>query len=235
MNFGDLKELFVEVTGRQDLLIGSGALSIENLVDGGKRLLDDRYGAPDALKTYRANVSPGDYLLDGIELMRVPKSVWATSTSYRSQLGHKELDWMRRYYSAAPSSVAYGMPLFYSLLINLSPQLADLSGATYDDWDAIVNNPEGKFGLIFMPPADQVMTITINGLFYSKRLTEDEDVNFWSECYPHELVKAASLYHEMLYTSGVRIPVGITILDEMLRGFVYNQNDFNANDIRLRG
>lgn len=235
MNYAELKALFAEVTGRHDLLNGNGALSLEAILDGGKRLLDDRYGAPDAMKTYRVDISSGGYLLTGIELLRVPKSVFATSASVRALLKYKDIEWLRYHYNSAPTNIQYGTPLFYSLMPNLSPQLSDLSGATYDDWDTLVNNPEGKAGIIVMPPANQTYTIAIDGLFYSKKLTEDEDTNYWSVCYPHEYVKAAQLYHEMVYTTGSRIPVGISVLDEMLRGFVYNTNNFNANSIRLEG
>lgn len=233
MTFAEIQELFMEATGRRDLSGLSGALSIENLIDGGKRLLDDRYGAPDSRKSYVVAFDPGDYLVTGIQLLRVPEYVWATTSTMRSVMDHKTAEWMRLHFSATPSTVAPGVPTYFAMLPSLSPQLTDLTGINYDNWDVLVNNTEGNAGIIVMPPANSYMDIRIDGLFYSARLVEAADTNFWATCYPHELVTAAKIYHEMLYTSGARALNKLTVLDELLRGFVYNQND--VVDIRLRG
>ncbi len=163
---------------------------------------------------------------------RAIKEVWAASTSARWQLEKVSLqNLMEGYLTGLPSSRTAGTPLYYSPCITrYSPE-----DATVEDIEAFIGFVEIPAGnaheynsVIVNVPTSEKLTITVNGLFYSMELVEDEDKNYWSEVHPMLLYMSAMRYIEITnrntqgvndWTSSIAIEMkqlGMDLVEELI-------------------
>lgn len=69
---------------------------------------------------------------------------------------------------------------------------------THDEHDLVFDDDfHDKRAIIFMPPADKAYTMIINGRFWSRKLVDDSDLNYWSVNHPNLLEQAARTVIEM--------------------------------------
>jgi len=163
---------------------------------------------------------------------RAIKEVWAASISARWQLEKVSLqNLMESYLTGLPSSRTPGTPLYYSPCITrYSPE-----DATVEDMEAFIGYVEIPAGnaheynsVIVNVPTSEKLTITVNGLFYSMELVEDEDKNYWSEVHPMLLYMSAMRYIEITnrntqgvndWTSSIAVEMkqlGMDLVEELI-------------------
>ena len=130
---------------------------------------------------------------------RIIKEVWIADTSgYRSQLKRLSLSDMRELYANNTlAAITRAAPLYWVPGVTmLAPSQLAETAATFvteglTDYDLIVFSEDYLNKSIYvMPPVAVTTTVEVLASWYSKTLSEDTDVCFWSQ-YPELLVRAA--------------------------------------------
>jgi hypothetical protein len=146
------------------------------------------------------DVPAGTYFV-ACDYARTIEAVWASvvSTSVRSQLTHRPYTWLRQEYPADWSTFTAGSPLYWSHSMGrLAPDSIgqDYTGAVdYQDTFRGSDAGAGLRGIVIMPAPSEAVVLNVFGLFYSKTLSFDTDLNWWTVRFP-ELVKLTCNYIE---------------------------------------
>ena len=188
--------------GRADLVDSSGvALSTKanSLVNNACRWLDRRFDHIKSTERYLEDIPVGSAFITPTGLRSV-EHVWvyAPGTGTLDQqvikLAPLTLTEFRETYPDIEDAIDSGSTVDTALLgtpahfaqtfIGVSAQLndsTDLSTSITGDFhDTVLGNHFGKGGILFAPPNSEAMTISVYGHFYSKTLTSDSDLCFWT-------------------------------------------------------
>ena len=202
MNLGEIRSLFIERSGREDLQTSEGADNGANFfIQSGQRFID-RLVEMDkswARKFYEA--SAGDcYVI--FENCRSVKRVWFSNSGGRTQLEKLTLEEFRNAYSDSPDAIDSGTPLYYiPTPLRTSPDNLQV----IIDWvygSKLTDTATQDFtynGIIFTPPTDRDGLVEVLGLFYQSELENDNDENFWSVVHPEILLFGALYQLELSY------------------------------------
>jgi len=202
MNLSEVRSLFVERSGRQDLVTATGADNGANFfIQSGQKFLD-RLVEMDkswARKFYEA--SSGDYYVI-LENCRAIKRVWFSNSDGRIPLEKVSLEEFRNAYSDPPDVIDSGTPSYYTpISLRTSPD----DSHVIIDWvygSKLTDTATQDFtynGILFTPPTDEDGLVEVFGLFYHAKLENDSDENFWSVVHPEVLLLGALYQLEVSY------------------------------------
>jgi hypothetical protein len=126
---------------------------------------------------------------------RAIKEVWAGSTTGRWQVKKINLqDLLSEYLTGLPNSRSNGLPLYYSPCITryIPENATVLDIESFIGWVEVPSGNHHEYNaILFNVPTSEKLTIDIRGLFYSQKLIEDIDKNYWSEVHPLLLISAS--------------------------------------------
>jgi hypothetical protein len=205
-----IRTQFVRQSGRRDLIKTVTEEEVTNefadngadyYINAGQRMLDRLCTGREHRKRHIAQVDAGDFKVVCKQL-RAVEEVWCANSTARWRLQMQPLSALREYYVKDWTEEERGSPIYCALAdIQLSPELYSTDaedfenegGTPYHDYQDVEfgEDPTVYDGIVFIPPADETLTINIFGTFYSKWLTEDTDVTFWTVRHASTLVNAA--------------------------------------------
>lgn len=192
MNLKEIRKLFVEHSGRYDLVKDvtdyedNGA---DFFINQGQKVLDRKSESEKmhAIKEY--SVKAGESLLK-IDDCRVIDEVYLVDSDeefkYLEEIDYA--DFKEQYGGTEEADI----PLYYTDV--------DLRSARPNKGDIVYS------GILIAPKPKTSYMIYVRGKFYSASLKEDDDYSFWSMEHPMTLVQAALYSLERFYrnTSGMR-------------------------------
>lgn len=226
MNLLEIRTKFIDLTGRFDLVVDTTSYEDNGanfFIEAGQRFIDSKINFPKSLARYQKDIAVDSILLT-LQYARSIKEVWVTNSDGKYKLEKKTLTWLRSNYADTLADIDTGRPLYYSpAILGLSPEQAALTSGdytdefTYDADDLMFGSHYGYNGVVFMPPADEIYTMTVIAEFLSIVLSLDADTNYWSIMFPDVLVAAAMLALEKFYrnTEGVKDMTAV-VMDSLL-------------------
>lgn len=191
MNLQELKIQFRVLSGRYDIADDDASGMFVHLVNQACRWLDRLNENQKSWGVHYEQLAVDAFHVD-FPYCRAVKEVWASDAEARWQLEKKDLqDLILEYLST--DTVTSGTPYYYAPVITRRiPEGADISALstylTYIDTQSGKSNVYNA--IVIAPPAESICAIEVRGLFYSPRLEQDSDVNYWSEVHPYTLLKA---------------------------------------------
>jgi len=226
MNLLQVRTKFRELSGRFDLVnddySDNGA---DFFINEGRKYLDRLDETQKSWASCFRLVELGHFSTS-FPYCRAIKEVWVASASEgRWQLEKKDLqDLIEGYLTGLPSSREVGIPQYYSpCMTRYIPEDATIEdlGAFIGFVDIPTGNALEYNSILLNVPTDEQLMVDIKGLFYSHKLTEDTDTNYWSEVHPILLYMATMRYIEIANrnTQGVKDWEASILNDMRLNGF----------------
>jgi hypothetical protein len=232
MNLKQVRQKFRDLSGRFDLVnedyTDNGA---DFFINSGMKYLDRLTETQKSWGTFPYLLGVGEYLVK-FPYCRAVKEVWVATTTAQWQLEKKRLqDIQAGYGTGLISSLTSGTPLYFSPCISrYIPE--DATPAELALFAPYIEIPTGITGdmnaLILNIPTDEIMVVSVKGLFYSMELVGDTDSNYWTEVHPLLLYMAAMRAIEVVNrsTQGVNdwtnainsevIQLGMDLVDEVI-------------------
>jgi len=240
MTLVEIREAFVRRTGRFDLVIDTTDWAdngADFYIQSGSRFLDRKITTGfSKAKHYEDGAVDEWYKV--FQECRAILEVWVANDEFRKKLELRDIETFRAYYNEPPSSIDSGTPTYYTpALLRTHPQsstmylekFVDTTVSEDDKYDYEYN------GITWMPPTDVAIVVEIQGLWYSKKLTEDADNNYWSVNHPEALIAAAAYILEVMYrnTEGMKDWLGaITMLTSGIEMDMIEEESYNATIIK---
>lgn len=185
----------VQLSGRYDLVTSTSTYAdngMDFFINAGQTYLDKLTNTPETFASLFLPLAVDEYSLTFQHQCRAITDVWANSTSGRYLLEKVSLNDLKNKYSEPITSVTSDSVAYYAIA-NLralettdKTTLGEFINLTWTETDEKYNYR----GLIIVPPADEAMTIEINGKFLQGKLSSDNDENYWTVEYPHLLIMA---------------------------------------------
>lgn len=201
MNLLQLRTKFRELSGKFDLVNAdfsdNGA---DFFINEGSRFLDRLDENQKSWASAFRFIDIGKYSAS-IQHCRAIKEVWAASTTARWQLEKKSLqELLNDYLLGTPAERTSGEPGYYSpTLTRYIPE--DITSEDFESYLQWVEVPSGhaeEYNTILLSaPVDKKILIEVKGLFYSSKLVNDTDENYWSVNHSMLLYMAAMRYVEV--------------------------------------
>ena len=195
MNLIQLRTKFRTLSGRFDLvnddMSDNGA---DFFISAGQKYLDRLETIKNSYASCFRILSTNHFSVT-FPYCRAVKDVWLGTTDKRWKADKLSLnDIIGNYLSGGPSSRTSGLPSYYALC-TLRHIPEDASVSDIESFVEYVDTPAGNTqeynAIIFSAPAQEQLSVTISGLFYSKELVSDTDTNYWSVTNPLLLLMAA--------------------------------------------
>lgn len=201
MNLREIRELFVETSGRYDLVIDTTdyeskhPLGADLFINEGQKLLDRLSpGGRHRRASLKLPLVAGQFELKS-NALRAVKSVRVESSEGTRFLHHKSLRDIKTIFGDITSypNVERGVPVYYTPVSTRNVDAPD-------------NESETHAGVLMLPPAESGLTVVIEGVFFSPRLLADDDESYWTLVQPATLVQAAWYMLERFYrnTEGMK-------------------------------
>jgi hypothetical protein len=224
MNLGQIRAQFEVLSGRSDLVNADGSDNGADFhINAGLRYLDRLIDHPKMIARYFKGISSGTYIVT-FEHCRSILEVWVAGTDTngdrvrlpltkyeKSELQGVDELFFDTNYVKMPSDITGGWPKYYApAQLRMAPDTTVQQGNQAEViagfLDVAGSGSETYNGIILMPPANDNYTIEVVGKFYSKELSSDTDLNFWSEVHPEVLLMAAQRSIEVFHrnTAGVQ-------------------------------
>lgn len=203
MTLEDIRNLFVELTGRADLLQAGMAAGADFYINEGSKELDRRLFGGKSEASYAVDLDQGQILVP-VPNCRAIKKVYIYSADEKTELSKCDnIDEMREYYSEPKSGITQDTPFVYHP-INARPYPSVISISGFNQaWafeDILEDSHESFNSILICPPPDTATyTLKVEGLFYSDELVNSGDFNYWSINHPLTLVQAAMFKLEQTY------------------------------------
>jgi len=196
MNLGELRKLFVERSGRSDLVNSDDSDNGANFfIQSGQRTLDRMLEIDKSwARSFKTLVS-GDYyaMFKGC---RAIKGVWISTSDGRTKLEKISIEDMRELYGDGPDEVDSGTTLYYSIISLRTFPNDDNVIVDYLQGNKIAATEVSDFeytGIIFLPPPSGDAQLEVFGLIKSTSLESDSDENYWTMENP-DILLIATLY-----------------------------------------
>jgi hypothetical protein len=216
MNLGEIREKFVQFSGRYDLINSDGSDNGANFfVSAGQKFLDRRIDFRKTQGVYFKSLSTDEWYLK-LQNCRSLEKIWVNTTEERWQLEKKDLSWLYKEYPDSISETDSGDPLYWA-----PAELRGIRTADKDDQGDFFNYVLGESGredfsgIVILPPTNEAITIELHGKFYSPKLVNDSDTSYWSVVVEETLLMAALYRLEIFYrnTEGAKDWLGAIDLD----------------------
>jgi len=183
VNLREIREKFVEMTGRYDLVLDASTYPDNGAnfwINAGQKWLDRQLDFSEAKAELTVSLSTGDFEAE-VPGVRAVKSVGVKKDSdtfvYLEKRGYRDL---RRYSRVADTSDRE-VPRYYAIGLDASTER------------------DGVRELLIWPPADKAYDLEVEGLFATPHLEEDTDTSFWTLEFPEVLIKAAAFRAEPMF------------------------------------
>ncbi|GAF74781.1 unnamed protein product, partial [marine sediment metagenome] len=204
MTLVEIRELFVTRNGRYDLVVNTTGWAdngADFFIQAGSRWLDRLEEHDHSRAKKYVTISADDWYFIFQE-SRAIYDVWASNAEFHKKLEYRDSKVFREYYNEIPSGMDSGVPTYWTpALLRTHPQSDTVYVARWQDDDYTETS---KFdyeynGILFMPPADEAYLMWVEGLFYSKKLTDNAHTNYWSVNHPELLLMGANYMLEINY------------------------------------
>jgi len=194
----DIRDQVLLESGRLDL-VDNGR--IDYFIRAGSRYLDLTTEHKRSYSKHLVDLAAGDYFKEITLLRSVLKVELFNAADGRSELKKLSYSEFRSKFGTSLSSTDNARPSYYCAPIShLSSGVGTKDvDFTLDYEDVIFTLPEGKTGILLGSPSDGVYTLSVTGKFWSKVLTLDKDINFWSQNHEDLLVHATMYAIEKSY------------------------------------
>lgn len=201
MNLREIRELFVETSGRYDLVVDTEEfeskkpLGADLFINEGQKLLDRLSpGGRHREATLSLDLEPGEYKIQS-NALRAVKSVRVESVEGVRFLQVRDVKDVKAIFGPLTGIpyVERGVPVYYTPVSMRRVGVSD-------------DGSETHAGVLILPPAEAGLRVVIDGVFFSPTLVEDEDESYWTLVQPATLVQAAWYMLERFYrnTEGMR-------------------------------
>ena len=212
MNLLGIRELFVKISGRYDLVNPSTFADngADHFIQEGQRSLERRLNISATKAKFFTTLSEGGYKIE-LQNCRAIREVWVMDNAARSELTKlEEYDlrgqhqkFVSNMYTVPLSTMDTGRPLyFYPTNLRRVPEDEDGStdSAVLSSFLETTSPYDPTYtGIVLFPRAEKEFEVEVSGLFYSPKLTANTDENYWSVTYPNLLVMAAVKQVEIMY------------------------------------
>jgi len=200
MNLGEIRQKFVEFSGRNDLVNSDDSDNgADFFINAGQRFLDRRIDFKKSTGRYFKELAASSWYLS-VEGCRTLDMVWINDTEERWQLTRKDLEWLHAEYPEAISATDASDPLYWAPAELRGINIADMnSQGSFFNYVLRETEREGVSGLIILPPPDVAIVVELWGKFYSPKLAQNVDKSYWTEVVPETLLMAAMYRLELFY------------------------------------
>lgn len=197
-----VRNKFLEITGRQDLVTPGMAIGADSLINAGQKMLDRMLDGGKSYARYHVDLDTSQILVP-LPGCRAVKKVYVGSATERNYLDKVDQYYLRDYYNEPIASLTLGEPSYYAL-VHARPYPGEVVPSEYNqEWlfDDVIDRGHEQFNsILIMPPPDtDTYTLEVWGLFYSDTLVNDTDTSYWTEQHEMLLVHAAVFQLEQLY------------------------------------
>lgn len=230
MSFKDVRDKFVEITGRADLVGVGSVVGADFYLNEAQKMLDRMLDGGKSGARYFVDLDASQILVL-LPTCRVIKKVFIGSSTERVELIKvNDVHDLMNYYNVPKADIDSDQPAYYSP-VWARPFPGTISISDYSQqWllDTIIDSGhEGYNAVIIYPPPDlDSYTLEVWGLFYSDELINDEDRTWWTEAHPLLLIKAAALQLEITYrnTEGAKDWLGADDMPGTIKGDIKQLN-----------
>jgi hypothetical protein len=195
----DIRQKFVEFTGRYDLVVDTDEFADNGadwFINAGQRYLDRSLDVGKVRAKYFGTLLANRHAM-ALPNTRVIEKVYAVVEGEQKELHKAEDEFIRWFYNKYREETLT-RPYYYAptvLRIAEDSSLASIPG----DIATVQYQDEEYSGIFFGQKADQDYGIIVQGLFYSPKLLSDTSRSFWTEVHPEILIAASLLSIERLY------------------------------------
>ena len=248
MDYRDLRKKFVELSGRYDLIkaneTDNGA---DFFINEGQKWLDRKFSDGKAKARYPSATVEGTIKVS-VAGLRAAKEVWVTNSEGMTELARESLNSLRNAYQDTLSDVTNGRPSYYAPAVfrPYPDTLTSAAAAALSDVeDLLLDGTHYTYnGIVILPPADGVYTLTIQGLFYSPTLSSVltdgswiETTSFWLQVHPGTLLLAALYKLEAFYRSRAGMRDRMEALMEDVTGIDHDlvETDIAGESLQMGG
>lgn len=207
MSLLEVRKQFVQVGGRYDLVVDSTAYAdngADFFIRSGQKYLDQRIEHKMSESVYYRKLQAG-LIGCGFPECRAVREVWLQDSvdDSRTKLTKQSKEYIRSIYATKYNTITTGPPLDY-YLPNVKVYPEDITINEIQSYFGWLDTPVAKGYetyncVVVSPPPDHEYVLEIVGLFFSLRLVNDTDKNFWTEQYPNILLWAALRQLEITY------------------------------------
>lgn len=201
MNLLEVRQWFVTDAGRYDLVSDITSFAdngADKYIYMGQRWLDRVTEHHRELARVFRVLEAGEWFCK-VQDFRVLKNVWLNTASVQWPLEYLSRDKLQIEYPSPISAITPGAPLYYSHAFLRSNSLNDPETDAIGSLATVLPASNEYNGIIIMPPCSEQVTVEILGKFFSEKLVNDTDENFWSINEPGILVMAALRALETFY------------------------------------
>ena len=186
-----VKKKFVDLSGRTDLVVNTtdyvdtGNIGTKFFIQAATRFLDQLQDTPHSTAELAKTLTIGDSTWE-VSNLRSIESFWINDTADTgwNPVTKKSLEWIRNKFSEPAADITNAVPQYWAPDVIRVP---------------ITEGKEIVRGIIFMPPTDSAYSARLVGKYWSKVLSADSDINYWSENHEDILVAAAMYKLEEFY------------------------------------
>lgn len=199
----EIRSMFVEISGRSDLIQDGIAIGADFLINEGCKELDRRLFGGKTEGSYIVDLDSNQIIVP-VPNCRIIKDVYIHSVDTKEKMIRAEdAIVMKSYYDEPKANIATATPYVY-YPINVRPAAEVDDASLYNQsWalELLMESGHESFNalLLYPPPDSELYTLLIEGSFYSMELVNDGDYNFWTIMYPMTVVHAAMLVLERTY------------------------------------
>lgn len=200
MTLLEIRQKFVESSGRYDLVVDTTSWADNGadwFIRAGQRYLDRKLETGNARARFFGTLKAGQHTLR-IPTARVIEKVFRITSEGKFQIPEATTDSMRRLLNELAEQGETSAPSYYTPTpIRIAPD-SDFSNIR-GDYATVTYEDDNFTGVFFGAIADADYGLEIEGLYYSKTLSQDVHKSFWSEQHPEILVMAAFMSMERFY------------------------------------
>jgi hypothetical protein len=226
MNLLEVRQKFIKLSGRADLATTSTGSTELHDVDNGAdffinaavRLLDREQENTTTESWFEKNISAGEFLVELTSCRNISQIWFVNSEGIETKLEWKSFEELRVDYPEL-GSTDVGVPYNWARYPNVRNPLQLFEGARLD-----------TTSILIMPPTDAAITVKIYGKFYSAKLVNNMDENFWSMNHEDILVMATLREIEGFYRNTEGYNDFDRITGKKLRGIDVDLASIDAAD-----
>jgi hypothetical protein len=236
MTLVQLRQKFVEMSGRYDLVVNTSAWADNGAnfyINAGQRWLERQVTLPENTAKIFEALTAGNYAITFQHSCRAIQSVFVENKTDRYELTKITLKQLKKLYSEPANVTERGAPAYWAPAeLRAVETTAKNSLATFiDSTHAETDTKYNYSGIIVVPPVDETYVVTISGLFGQKVLTVDADTNWWTLEAPDTLLKAALYQLESFSRGTENAKVWLSALETEIFGIEKDAVEAEISDI----
>jgi len=173
----------VELSGRTDLVVDTSTFADNGMnfyITQGQNFLDSLVNTENSPGIFSGTVAIGDSTFNFARCRAILKVWFLNEDSDRVFPRRMEYD---DFIEEHPENVTTADR---GIVVDYAPNIIRSA-----DTPIAANNLNK--GIIFSPPADQIYTVKVKGLFFATALVDDDDENYWTQLY-EDILLFATLY-----------------------------------------